>query len=74
MFYFPTISSHFKRNEYRTKVINRLEQIKDDVDSLVRWDKDFTDECNRSVIYDKDEYNKDYLELQRIINKIIGVK
>lgn len=72
MFYFPTISSHFKRNEYRRKVINQLEQIKDDVDSLVKWDKDFTDECNRNVIYEKDEYNKDYLELQRIINKIIG--
>lgn len=73
MFYFPTLSSHFKRNECRMKVINELEKIKSDIDALVEWDKRFTDECNRNVIGDKDEYNKDYLELQRIVNKLIKI-
>lgn len=72
MCYFPTVSSHFKRNKYRMKVRNELAGIKDDIDSLVAWDKQCADECNENVIGDKDEYNKDYLELQRIVNKIIG--
>lgn len=74
--YFPMLSSMFKKNEYRRKVISKLELIIDDVNSLFEWDKEYIDDCNRTVVDggDKDEYNKDYLELQRIINKILKVK
>lgn len=69
--YFQGISSSFKKNEYRRKVIDKLETLKEDVDILVHWDKTYVDECNRWVDKDKDKYNKDYLELQRLINKLI---
>lgn len=74
--YFPTLSSMFKKNEYKRKVIKQLEYLKDDVDNLVNWNKHYVDECNSIVIEsgDKDEYNKDYLELQRLVNKILKVK
>lgn len=72
MFYFSTISSGFKRNEYRMKVRNELDKIKSDIDALVEWDKLFTDEHNQDVIGEKEEYNKDYLELQKIVEKIIN--
>lgn len=69
--YFQGISSSFKKNEYRRKVLNQLETLKDDVNKLVHWDKTYVDECNRWVDKDKDEYNEDYLELQRLINKLL---
>jgi hypothetical protein len=72
--YFPTLSSMFKKNEYRRKVINQLEGLKDDIDALVKWDEHFKYEW--IVIHDEEseDYNKDYLELQRIVNKILKVK
>ncbi|GAA0107333.1 MAG: hypothetical protein E6344_19610 [Clostridium sp.] len=68
--YFKGLSSSFKKNEYKRKVINELEILKNDVDCLIHWDKVYVDECNRYVLNDKDDYNKDYLELQRLINKL----
>ena len=81
MMYFPTISSHFKKDEYRTDANNKLEKLKqlelfqllkDDIDRLVFWDKEHVDECNRMVIKsgEKDAYNQKYLELKELINKL----
>jgi enolase len=71
--YFPIASSKFKEDEYRFILKEQLKDIKVTIDSLVSWNKTFIDECNYSNI-DKLEYDKDYLEFQRLTNKIIGIK
>jgi hypothetical protein len=72
--YFPTMSSYFKEDEYRNKVKNQLKYLQENVESLIFWNKKYTDECNTNNIFDsnKCKYNQDYLELQRLINKFLG--
>lgn len=72
--YFHGASSLFKKNEYKRKVLNNLELLKENLERAVFWDKRFKDECNRFVLDEskKDDYDKDLVELQRIINKILG--
>ena len=74
--YFPTLSSMFKIEEYERKVINKLELLQDDIDMLIKWNNCYVDECNNFVIENEKEkeYNKDYLELQRLVNKILKIK
>jgi hypothetical protein len=71
--YFPRVSSKFKEDEYRFMLKEQLKDIKSTIDGLVSWNKDYIDECNYDSM-DKLEYNKDYLEFQRLANKIIGIK
>lgn len=74
MFYFPILSSGFNKNEYRKRVVEKLKEIKPDIDSLVAWDKKLKDEDNLYTLSkeDKEKYNEDYIELQKLINKILG--
>lgn len=72
--YFPMINSDFKQHEKLKLVKNQLEDIKEEVNSLVYWNKKYTDECNTIKVFDKEEYNQDYLELQRLINKILKIE
>lgn len=71
--YFPRVSSKFAEDEYRFILREHLKDIKSTIDGLVSWNKDYIDECN-CISIEKEEYNKDYLEFQRIANKIIGIK
>ena len=70
--YFQVLSSGFNRDEELNRVRELLKIIKPNIDSLVKWEKQHVDELNVGEIINKEEYNKDYLELQRIINDIIG--
>jgi hypothetical protein len=72
--YFPRMSSKFKEDEYKFILKEQLKDIKNTIDGVVSWNKDYIDECNVGCVTDNEEYNKDYLELQRIVNKIIGVE
>lgn len=72
--YFNGVTSLFRKNESKRKILNRLELLKEDLESAIYWDRQFKDECNRFVLDEskKDDYDKDLVELQRIINKILG--
>ena len=73
VFYFPRLTSSFQEDEAKKEVVNKLKNIKEDVDNLVFWHRKYIDECNfESLLFGKqEEYDKDYLELQRLINKFI---
>lgn len=71
MFYFPRLSSGYKRDEYLGKVLRQLKEIKPNIDSLVEWDKTNVDEYNFNNIDKNFGYDKNYLELQRIVNKLL---
>lgn len=72
MFYYPKLSSSFNEDKYLKLVKSKLNNMKSDVDMLVTWNKKYIDECNMTRIEDKKyQYNQDYLELQRLINKIL---
>lgn len=69
--YFPVLSSSFKEDEYKQVLIKKLKNVQEDVNNLVHWHKQCVDECNCNTSENKEEYNSDYLELQRIVNKLL---
>jgi len=71
MFYYPIITASFKATECKNDLKENLEIIKGDVDNLVHWNKQYVDECNCQSTETKELYNSDYLELQRLIKKIL---
>lgn len=73
MFYFSMISSSIEVKKREDEVKEKLNELKADVDVLVHWDKTYIDESNLMTTSEtKSNYNEDYLELQRIINKILN--
>lgn len=83
MFYFPIISSSIEEDKCLCEVKNKLEELqqseilqilKEKIDDLVYWNKKFVNESNHMEIQDTCEYGEDYLELQRLINKIMNVE
>ena len=72
MIYCPGISSGFEKEKSEKIVKEELKLLKNEVDRLVHWDKKQVSEYNSISLFKKSECNSDYIELQRIVNKILG--